>query len=73
MLLAIFFLLVIYSVAVYVYYSGFLYMFRVFSANITCLYNIIVSGLAIMGIAQDKSSKQCHHLLSLATVLEIPT
>ena len=45
MLLAIFFLLVIYSEAVYVYCSGFLYMLsRVFSANITCLYNIVVSG-----------------------------
>ena len=52
----------------------FLYMlFHVFFANITCLYNIIVSGLTIMGIAQDKSSEQCRDLLSLATISEIPT
>ena len=52
----------------------FLYMLsHVFFANITCLYNIIVSGLTMIGIAQDESSEQCHNLLSLTTILEIPT
>ena len=50
-----------------------LHVFHVLLPIITRLYNIIVPGLIVMGIAQDKSSKQCHHLLSLKMISEIPT